>query len=139
MNVSAQERVDQIRVNMERARWIGKALEDKDDMVIVNIASYELLLIQNGEMSWRSDVIVGKDYRKTPVFTGKMQYVEMNPTWTIPPGILRRDILPRFRKDANYLVNKGYNLYDRSGGLVDSTQIDWKSLNGRFPYTIGTA
>ena len=136
MNVSAQERVDQIRVNMERARWIGKALEDKDDMVIVNIASYELLLIQNGEMSWRSDVIVGKDYRKTPVFTGKMQYVEMNPTWTIPPGILRRDILPRFRKDANYLVNKGYNLYDRSGGLVDSTQIDWKSLNGRFPYTI---
>lgn len=136
MNVSAEERVDQIRVNLERARWIGKALEDETDMVIVNIASYDLMLIQNGDMSWRTDVIVGKDYRKTPVFTGKMKYTEINPTWTIPPGILRKDILPKFRKDPNYLNKKGYNLYDRSGEKVDSTQIDWASLKGRFPYTI---
>ncbi len=136
MNVSANDRVDQIRVNLERARWIGKSLADETNMVIVNIASYDLMLIQDGDLSWRTDVIVGKDHRKTPIFTGKMKYAEMNPTWTIPPGILRRDILPKFREDPNYLVNKGYNLYDRDRNLVDSTQIDWGGLNGRFPYTI---
>lgn len=136
MNVSAKDRVDQIRVNLERARWIGKALASETDMVIVNIASYDLMLIQDGDMSWQTDVIVGKDYRKTPVFTGEMKYTEINPTWTIPPGILRKDILPKFRKDPNYLNKKGYNLYDRSGAKVDSTQIDWASLKGRFPFTI---
>lgn len=136
MNVNAKDRVDQIRVNLERARWIGKSLEGETDMVIVNIASYDLLLIQNGELTWRTDVIVGKDYRKTPVFTGQMKYAEINPTWTIPPGILRKDILPKYRKDQNYLVSKGYNLYDKSGVLVDSTKIDLEALNGSFPYTI---
>ena len=136
MNISVDDRIDQIKANIERSKWVGKSLEGQSDFVVVNIASYDLLLIQNGELSWRTDVVVGKDYRKTPVFTGEMVYLEFNPTWTIPPGILRKDILPKFRKDSNYLVEKGFNLYDRSRNIVDSTKIDWDELNNRFPYSI---
>lgn len=137
LNVSAAARVDQIRVNLERSRWISRSLEGQRDLVIVNSAGFYLLTVVNGEFAWWTDVITGTPYHKTPIFTDQIRYVEFNPTWTIPPGILRNEILPKLRADPAYLVSKGYDLFGANGRKLDSTAIDWSAVNARrFPYRV---
>ncbi len=137
MNVSAKARVDQIRVNLERARWIVGSLKDQLDLVAVNTAGFYLITRLDGEFVWWTDVITGTPYHKTPMFTDTMKYVEFNPTWTIPPGILRKEILPNLTADPTYLASKGYDLIGSDGRKVDATAIDWAAQKGRgFPYSV---
>ncbi len=137
LNVSASDRVEQIRVNMERARWFSEPLKDLRDLVIVNTAGFYLLTILDGEFVWWTNVITGKPYHKTPQFIDSIKYVEFNPTWTIPGGILRNEILPKLKANANYLVEKGYDLINSNGQKVNSTSIDWNTVSARsFPYRV---
>jgi murein L,D-transpeptidase YcbB/YkuD len=135
LNLPVAARIDQIRVNMERARWVLRNLDD--DFIVVNIAGFYLNLIRDGELAWHSPVIVGTPYRKTPVFTAPMRYLELNPTWTIPPTILREDLLPKVTADPGYLAANGFHLVDFQRQPVDAATVDWKSLDGKpFPYLI---
>ncbi len=80
---------------------------------------------------------VGKPYRNTPVFKSAIEYLEFNPTWTIPPGILSKDILPATKNDPDYLNKRNINVLDRNGNLVDQSSIDWSQYPGRsFPYML---
>ncbi len=135
MNVSVEERIDQIRVNLERGRWVLKDLQG--DYVIVNIAGFRAFLMREGKEVWQTNVMVGKTYRKTPVFKASMKYLVFNPTWTIPPGIMRKDILPKARMDPEYVRSKGYRVLDRNGKAVDYDAIDWANATPRnFPYMV---
>ena len=135
MNVTVEERIDQLRVNLERGRWVLRGLPR--DFVGVNIAGFEVWLIREGRIAWRSRAIVGRDYRRTPVFRDAIRYLEFNPTWTIPPGILANDILPQLRRDPGYLARKDLTLYDRDRREVDPATVDWPALTPRnFPYTV---
>ncbi len=135
MNTSVEERINQIRVNLERARWLLKDLQG--DYIVVNIAGYQAFLIRNGVEVWRTKVMVGKTFRQTPVFKSQMKYLVFNPTWTIPPGILRADILPKARKDPEFVRKKGYHVLDRQGRRVDYDSIDWSHASVKnFPYII---
>jgi murein L,D-transpeptidase YcbB/YkuD len=130
MNVSAKARVQQIRVNLERARWISRALKDKQDLVIVNVAGFYLLTLLDGKVAWWTEVITGKPYHKTPMFTDRIRYVEFNPTWTIPSGILRNEILPKVRANPGYLAAKGYDVIGADGAKVDSATVNWSNPSG---------
>ena len=110
-------RVNQLRLSLERLRWIDRDFPEK--IVIVNIAGFETYLIHNRQIVWRSRVMVGKTYRKTPVFMGKMSYVQVNPTWTVPPTILRNDILPKVKRDPSYLRERNISVINRDGGRSD--------------------
>ena len=136
MNVSVDERIDQIRVNMERIRWIARFVED--EFVMTNIASFKTYLVRDREVVWSGRSQVGKDYRQTPVFQGKIKYLQFNPTWTVPPGILAKDILPRVQQDPGYLATKNMDLVDRDGSKVDPTSVDWSQYSARRlpPYQI---
>jgi murein L,D-transpeptidase YcbB/YkuD len=139
LNVSLQSRIDQIRVNMERARWILRDLQASDDFVIVNIADFNARLFRNREEVWETRAQVGRTYRKSPIFTADMKYVVFNPTWTVPPGILKRDILPKMKADATgYLSEKNMKLVDnRTGKEVDPKTIEWAAATPRnFPYQV---
>jgi len=135
LNVSVEERIDQIRVNLERARWVLQSVTD--DFVIVNIAGFRVWLIEGGVPVWTTRAQVGKPYRMTPVFSSMMQYMVFNPTWTVPPGILSKDILPKLKKDPGYLASKNMNVIDNSGKVIDASSLDFSSYTGRnFPYQI---
>lgn len=139
LNVSLQSRIDQIRVNMERARWILRDLQASDDFVLVNIADFNAMLFRDREQVWETRAQVGRTYRKSPIFTADMKYVVLNPTWTIPPGIFKRDTLPKLKEDATgYLTEKNMKLIDnKSGKEVDPSAIDWASATPRnFPYQV---
>lgn len=126
MNVPVEDRVDQLRVNLERTRWVFQDVED--DFVAVNIAGFRVFLFRDGQVIWTARAQVGKPYRKTPVFRSKMTYLVFNPTWTVPPGILRKDVLPAIRRDPTYLERKNMSVIDSDGNVVDPATVDWDNF-----------
>ena len=135
LNVPVEDRIDQIRVNLERARWVFDDIED--EFIVVNIAAYRVYLVRNREIVWSARAQVGKPFRKTPVFKSKLKYVVFNPTWTVPPGILAKDILPKAKRDPAYLQTKNIDIRDKGGAIVDPDSIDWKTVSARgFPYQL---
>ncbi len=135
LNVPVADRIDQIRANLERARWVFRDVEAT--YVIVDIAGFHLDLVEEGQIVWSTNVQVGKPYHATPVFKSTMRYIEINPTWTIPPGILRNETLPAIRKDPSYLSRNNMSVVTTSGKIVDPATIDWAATAGKgFPYMI---
>lgn len=127
LNAPVSDRIAKLRVSLERARWILRGLGD--DFVLVNIAGARTYLFRDGEAVWRTRSIVGQRYRKTPVFRDDIKYMEINPTWTVPVSIFRRDKLPRIREDIGYLANGGYMVRNAQGESVDPSSVDWQSDN----------
>jgi len=135
MNISPAQRVEMIRVNMERLRWLPVDAPEK--FILVNIANYEVDVLQGRDTLFNSRAIVGKNFRKTPAFTANMSYLVFSPTWVIPPGILNKDVIPAVQKDIGYLEKKNMKVITFDGKEVDPNTIDW-SKQGRknFPYMI---
>lgn len=135
LNVPVEDRIDQIRVNLERARWIIRDLEDA--FVLVDIAGFRVFYSREGRIVWSSRAQVGQPYRDTPVFRSVIEYVEFNPTWTVPPGIFKKDVLPAVIKDPGYLKKKGLIVVDNHGRVINSKAIRWSRYeNSPFPYNL---
>jgi murein L,D-transpeptidase YcbB/YkuD len=135
LNVTVEQRIEQIRVNLERSRWVLDSLAD--DFVIVNIAGFRVYVFRDHEMTWSARAVVGTTYRKTPVFRSMMRYVVFNPDWTVPYSIATKDILPQVQRNPGYLAAGNYIVKSASGDVVDPAGIDWDSLGARnFPYTL---
>jgi murein L,D-transpeptidase YcbB/YkuD len=134
MNVPVEKRINQLRVSLERLRWVNQ--EAADTLVAVNIAGYRVYFYRDGELAWTTRAMVGKSYRRTPVFRGDIAYMEFNPTWTIPPGIMRNDTLPAIKRDPNYLASKNIRVIDRNGQYVDPATVNWNQYSKGVPYTL---
>ncbi len=135
MNVPIEQRIDEIRVNMERARWVMHKL--KDDFLVVNIAGYNIRRIRHDSTIFYSRVIVGKKYHESPIFIGKLRYIVLNPTWTLTYSIATKETLPKLKKDPGYLLKHNMIIMDRSGKVLDPYSIDYSKLSrSNFPYTI---
>jgi murein L,D-transpeptidase YcbB/YkuD len=132
LNVPVETRIEQMRVNLERARWVLGDLGD--DFLVVNVAGFRLYLVRRNEIVWTTRVQVGQPYRRTPIFVATLSYLVFNPTWTVPPTILRRDILPAVRNDVGYLASRNIDVIDDSGMVVDATTIDWSSSTLPFRF-----
>ena len=134
LNVPVEDRVNQIRLNLERGRWVLDNLDD--DFVVVNIAGFRAYLYRDRKPVWSTRVVVGKTYHKTPVFRSLMKYVVFNPTWTVPYSIATKEMLPAIQRDPNYLSAKNFDVKDRNGEIVDPASVDWSQVTRRnFGYT----
>lgn len=125
LNVPIQQRIDQMRVNLERERWLFHELQN--DFVLVDIAGYKIYFFRNSQLVWQSQVQVGKPARQTPVFKAKITHVTFNPTWTVPPTILRKDVLPKLKNNLDYLAKNNIRVLDDHGRELDPKTIDWKN------------
>jgi murein L,D-transpeptidase YcbB/YkuD len=135
LNVPVESRIDQIRATLERGRWVFRDLPN--DYLIVDIAGFQTFLFRGRQIIWKTRVQVGKPYHATPVFKDRIRYLEFNPTWTIPPGILRRSTLPAIRRDPNYLRDNNMTVLTTGGKVVDPSTVDWAATaSGGFPYMI---
>jgi murein L,D-transpeptidase YcbB/YkuD len=140
LNVPVQARIDQIRLNLERGRWVLHEVQKDGDLVIVDIAGFGVRFVRDRKTIWETRAQVGKPYRQTPIFKSAIDHVVLNPTWTVPPTILDKDILPAVRKDRGYLARRGLQVIDRNGRPVPASSIDFTRYGGRnFPYMIRQA
>ena len=135
LNVPIEERIRQLRVNLDRARVLLQDLPN--EFVVVNIAAYWVFFVRGQEIAWSARAQVGKTYRRTPMFRSAIDHLVLNPTWTVPPGILSKDIIPAARKDPESITRRGLRVLDASGNEVDPASIDWsKFKGGNIPYTL---
>lgn len=125
LNMSKEDRFHQILVNMERWRWYPRNLGE--EYLLINIPDFQLYLVKNGDKIGQYKVIVGMPSRQTPVFSDEIEYVIYNPTWTIPPTIERKDVIPGMRRDSDYLKDRSLKVYDAQNNRVDPSTINWNS------------
>ena len=132
LNVPPAERARQITLNMERWRWMPETLGQHHFMV--NLAAYELLEIEQEEVVDRMDVVVGAVATQTPEFSKDLEYVEINPTWTVPYSIATKEMLPKLRR--NPMAYAGDFEVFANGKLASWGGINWASYGpGNFPFT----
>ncbi|KGO95097.1 l,D-transpeptidase YcbB [Flavobacterium subsaxonicum WB 4.1-42 = DSM 21790] len=104
LNITVEQRIQCIAVNMERCRWIAPAINNAKEFIAVNIPSFRLHYFREGKPFFISKVVVGKEATKTTVFSGAISYIVFNPYWNIPNSILNKEILPAVKKNGNYLA-----------------------------------
>lgn len=125
LNVPVERRIDQIRLNMERARWLLHGLPES--FVLVDIAGYRLSYFRPNGEEWRTRIVVGQPYRRTPSLRSEITHLTFNPTWTIPPTIRREDTLPKIRQDLGYLERESIHVLSPSGERLDPSDVDWSN------------
>lgn len=135
MNISVEERIATIEANLERWRWLSSDLGER--YIKVNIANFDLQVIEKDDMVFSTEVIVGLTTRKTPVFSSIMKYLVLNPDWTVPPTILNDDVIPSVIDNPDYLAEKNLKILRLDGTEVDPLSIDWINiLTTGFPYRV---
>jgi L,D-transpeptidase YcbB len=141
LNVPVEQRIRQLLINMERWRWIPNDLGPR--YLVVNIADFNLTMVDESKMRGAMRVVVGRAYRKTPVFSGTMTYLDFNPFWNVPRKLAVEDILPRIKKDPAYIQEQGFRVF--SGWSEDAVElspneVDWASFHkGNFPVRLQQA
>lgn len=100
LNVPASARVDQIVANMERWRWLGSF---EPFYLVVNVPDARLTVYRDGAAVLRSSLVLGKPSTPTPVFRAAVTAVTVNPPWDVPASIVRKEILPKLRRNPDYL------------------------------------
>ncbi|MEO5616310.1 MAG: L,D-transpeptidase family protein [Candidatus Eisenbacteria bacterium] len=125
LNVSAEARLRQIELNMERWRWLPKTLGDR--YLVVNIPEYKFHVIERGNPVLEMRVVVGKALNATPVFSDQMTQVVVNPTWNVPASIAGGEIVPELQQDRDYLAKNSMRVFSGTGD--DAQELDAASVN----------
>jgi L,D-transpeptidase YcbB len=108
LNHTVEERLAEMRLNLDRWRWLPNDLGER--FIIVNIAGFELEVVDNGRAVEAMNVVVGRLDRQTPVFADSMQFVVVNPYWNVPNGIFEKDVRPKMQSDPGYLARNNMEM-----------------------------
>ncbi len=124
MNITRQDKINQVLANLERLRWVEQNKPNR--YIMVNVPSATLWAVENEKVVMEMPVVVGRPERPTNIFSTKVSGIRYNPTWTVPPTIKKDDYLPKLRQNPYYLSDRGIEL--KSGNqTIDPGLIDWKA------------
>jgi len=133
LNIPANIRLGQLQTNLVRLKAMSGFLGDR--YVMVNIPAAQIEAVDGTRVAQRHTAIVGRISRQTPILNSKIYELNLNPYWTAPKSIIRKDIIPLMRKDPNYLTDNKILLFDSKGQEVPPTSVDWsteEAVNYRF-------
>lgn len=140
VNMTPRERLDQIRLGMERLRWLPDHYDTP--FLVVNVPSFRLYGFSAGapdllKPDIAMDVIVGQAMQEhnTPVFHADMQSVVFHPYWNVPYSIAHKELLPLIEKSGNYLAKNDMEIVADDGisADLDATQENLDAVNsGQF-------
>ncbi len=130
MNVPLKTRVQQLDLTLERYRWIPPDFPEPP--IVVNIPEFRLRTLRRQPAKYLTmAVIVGKAMRtQTPVFANQMKYLIFRPYWLVPTSILRNELIPKTRRDPDYLADHDFEVVDGSGDVVPSSPASDDLISG---------
>jgi len=128
LNHTVGEWITELQLNLDRWRWLPHSLGDR--YVLVNIAGFEMEVVDEGRVIQSMNVVVGELETATPIFADSIRYVVVNPYWNVPDGIMERTIRPAMAADPNYLEKNNMEVFD---GRVRQRPGPQNSL-GRFKF-----
>lgn len=100
---------------MERWRWLPADLGESH--IIVNVPEFQMRLMRHGRLAHQARIIVGKPESATPIFSHKMEHLIVNPSWYVPPSILKKEFLPKLATDPGYAERRGYVVTRRGNSI----------------------
>jgi murein L,D-transpeptidase YcbB/YkuD len=131
LNVSAAQRLNQLRLNRQRLRKLLARTKGKT-YILVNIPGYELQAVSGGQLQISSRVVSGKPATRTPEVTTAVRAVNFLPYWHVPQSIAYRALIPAVKKDPGYLAREHIRVYASWGGAeVDPAQVNWFAPQGK--------
>lgn len=127
---------DHLLINLERARWQYKP-EKGSKYVIGNIAAF-MLQAFNEEVDsiLEMRICCGSVRNKTPLLYSKIYYMELNPYWNVPQNIIRKEIIPSYRRDTTYFTRNRMKVYDKNGNRVNPHDVKWAKYIAGVPFTV---
>jgi L,D-transpeptidase YcbB len=125
LNVPVTKRLRQLAASLDRIAEMDFVFGQK--YVVVNIPAAVAEAVEGGKVARRHAVVVGKPDRPSPTLTTHITTVNLNPTWTVPLSILKKDIIPKMRRDPGYLARMHMRVLDGAGRDIDPRSIDWYS------------
>lgn len=133
MNVPASVRLGQLETNLVRLRSMSGFLGRR--YVMVNIPAAQIEAVENSRVASRHTAIVGKITRQTPILNSKIYELNLNPYWTAPVSIVKKDLIPLMQKNPKYLEENSIRIFGQDGSEIAPTAVDWNSdeaVNYRF-------
>ena len=130
LNVPAQARLAQLRVNLQRLRELTEQrIEDR--YVLVNVAAFQLEAVEHHQVELRHRVIAGKPERQTPAVRATIKAINFYPYWRVPESVAHLDLIPRLVKEPEYLAKEQIRVLTGTynGPEVDPAQIDWRQAD----------
>ncbi|WP_371826848.1 murein L,D-transpeptidase [Microvirga sp. VF16] len=127
LNVPALTRHRQLTASAQRLA--GSTFSFGERYVVVNIPSAAVEAVERGQVARRFVAIAGKVDRPSPTVETRVTAVNLNPTWTVPVSLIKKDIIPHVRKDPNYLEKMKIRILDAKGQEVDPKTLDWSTQN----------
>jgi murein L,D-transpeptidase YcbB/YkuD len=115
MNIPIEDYIANIRINMERCRWIEPSLTLADEYIFVNIPSYKLVFKRKDKTALESNVVVGETLTKTAIFSGLIDRLVFSPFWNVPRNIIKNEIEQSMANDKEYLAN--HNMEWNNGNI----------------------
>lgn len=127
---------DLLALNMERARW-QYAQEKGTKYAFVNVAACMLQAVNEAADSiLEMRTCCGSVRNKTPLLSSKIYYMELNPYWNVPQSIIRKEIIPTYRRDTTYFTKHRMKVYDKNGDRVNPHAINWSKYKAGIPFTV---
>ncbi|MFP5439529.1 MAG: murein L,D-transpeptidase [Bacteroidia bacterium] len=131
LNVSRTKRIEQVVANLERWRWYAYDLGEK--ALLINIPDFKMAVVENGKDTVQTyNVVVGKPERKTPVLQSAVNAVILNPTWTVPPTIIKEDLTPAATKNRTYFAHHNMKIYKDTNEVSAEDWVPAKYNNYRY-------
>jgi murein L,D-transpeptidase YcbB/YkuD len=136
-DLAAAAHTDQVRANLERWRWLPRDLGARH--LIVNIARYRLQAFDAGQVRLEQRVVVGEKDWKTPLASGAISDLVLNPAWRVPESIATKEMLPAARRNPSYFREKGIQVLAGKNAddlrEIDTRRVDWRRIDPKsFPY-----
>ncbi|HYQ39034.1 MAG TPA: L,D-transpeptidase family protein [Pseudomonas sp.] len=128
LNIPPAARRDQVRLNLERLRWLAREMEP--DMVLVDLAGARVSYYRDGQVQWQARTQVGRAERPSPLLKSRITHLTLNPTWTVPPTIFRKDKLPEIQRNLGYLAENHIRVLDTAGKELSPHAVDWNNPHG---------
>jgi murein L,D-transpeptidase YcbB/YkuD len=125
LNVPAETRLHQLRLNLLRVQAMAPALADR--YVVVNIPAAFIEVVEGGMVQRRHTAVVGRIDRQTPILKSRIHQINFNPYWNVPVSIIRRDLIKYMNENPNYLTEQQIRIFDAGGQELQPTQINWQT------------
>jgi L,D-transpeptidase YcbB len=125
MNVPASTRFKQLASSAQRLAGVNFAFGDR--YVVVNLPSTSVEAVENGRVAHHYVAIVGGIEHQSPEISAKISVVNLNPTWTVPTSIIKKEIIPKMQRDPGYLTRAKIRILDGDGSVIDPKNVDWSS------------
>ncbi|MET0313149.1 MAG: L,D-transpeptidase family protein, partial [Hansschlegelia sp.] len=126
LNIPAETRLRQLQTNLVRLRTMTSG-NLGERYVMANIPAAEVEAVEGDTVAARYTAVVGKADRMSPDVTAKILQVNLNPFWTVPASIVKKDLIPQMQKDPQYLTKKNIKIIDRSGAEIAPEQVNWQT------------